>query len=31
MMSFGYILIKFKLSGKAAFTKNGEGLLKKDF
>lgn len=28
---FGHILIKFKLSRKAAFTKNAEGLLKKDF
>ena len=28
---FGHILIKFKLSRKAAFTKNAEGLLKKYF
>ena len=28
---FGYIFIKFKLSRNVAFTKNGEGLLKKDF
>ncbi|HEP2968753.1 TPA: hypothetical protein VCJ25_001256 [Streptococcus pyogenes] len=28
---FGHKLIKFKLSRRDAFTKNGEGLLKKDF
>ncbi|MCW1017539.1 hypothetical protein [Streptococcus anginosus] len=28
---FGFIFIKFKLSQNAAFTKNSEGLLKKDF